>query len=495
MLRRRPGFRMSAALAAPTLALGLLAAPLTALAATAPARPTRGRALALPDSVVVRLPHRDLTMNGVRATWARLDPRFRPPGADPLRARTFVDQLIEKEAMARAALAEPFTMTAQETAQFGAERQKLERQELFRILIADSARVSAADRDSARRQVGPSPDGSPASPEAIEGEARRRAERRRTDEVEAGIRVSLAPAWDDSAAALLARGYAAIGDTTLPDLDNPFRAVMKDRRPRLAPADTAATLVASSAGAITVADFVRRFAVLNPFQAPLPTTAGTVKARGEQFLGQMWFDQEIARRNVPARSAVVAALAERRESIALDHWYERHVRAAIDTSETALAAHYAKDPAPFGVPAHAMIHHWVVPAQATADSLVAALAAGTPWDSVCARFAPGEREACGHAFSINDDTPDSLLVERLRELAPGQAYVRPEAAGSGFRVLQLIERKAARSRPFAEVRTLVGRDLVARQSEDVLTARMAALVKALPRTVNERALARLRLDP
>ncbi|MEO6462387.1 MAG: peptidylprolyl isomerase, partial [Candidatus Eisenbacteria bacterium] len=420
-----------------------------------------------------------------------------PAGTGATQARAFVDQLVEKEAMARAALAEPFTASPPESAQLVAYRQNLERQELYRLLIADSTRVTTADRDSARRQMSAVPGAPTPPPEAIEGEARRLAERRRTDEVETGIRSALAPAWDDSVAALLARGYAAVGDTTLPDLDNPFGAILKDRRPRVAPADTARTLVGFSAGTVTVAGFVRRFALLNPFQSPLPTTAGTVKARAEQFLGQMWFDREVARRGIAARPGVRSALAERREGVALDHWYERHVRGVIDTSETARRAHYTKDPAKFGVQPHAMIHHLVVPARATADSLVAVLLAGTPWDSVCARFSPGarEREACGHAFSIADDTTDSLLVTRLRELAPGGAYVRPEPAGNGFRVIQLIERNGLRIRPFEEVRDLVARDLAALQSEDILTARMAALVAAMPKTINQPALARLRLDP
>ena len=191
-----------------------------------------------------------------------------------------------------------------------------------------------------------------------------------------------------------------------------------------------------------------------------------MKARGEQFLGQLWFDAEVKRRGISQRPDVVQAVAERRESIALDHWYDRHVRAAIDTSETALRAHYAKDPPRYGVAPHALIHHWVVPTRATADSLRAVLAGGTPWDSVCARFAltDREKEPCGHAFTIADDTPDSALVASLKALEPGGAYVRTEPGDGGFRVLQLIERKPLLIRPFEEVRTFVGRDLAAVQA-------------------------------
>ena len=494
MLRQRPGTR----LASP---LRLLAAVAAALIGLHPG--PAGAATALPDSVVVRLPHRDLTVRGVEDAWGRLDPRYRPEGTGTARVRTFVDQLVEKEAMARAALSEPFTMAAAESARYVAERTGLERNVLYRVLVADSVRVTEADRDSARRAAAALPDSLPAaaaanSPEAIERDAFRRAEQRRTMEVDAAIRRSLEPAWDDSVAALLARGYAAIGDTSLPDLSNPFAAATKDRRPKLAPADTVRVLVTSTVGPISAAEFVRRFALLNPLQSPLPTTPGTVKARGEQFLGQMWFDAEVKRRRIAEDPEIVATMADKRESIALDHWYARHVRAAIDTSEAAMRAHYAKDPQRYAVGAHALIHHWVVEHRATADSLVAVLAAGTPWDSLCARFAnePSLKDPCGHVFTIAEDTPDSALVANLKALAPGRAYVRPEPGGApGFRVVQLVERKPMRLRPFEEARTFVGRDLAAVQAEDLVVAKMAELVRAMPKTVNESALARVRLAP
>lgn len=487
MLRQRLGFGVPAALVAGALLAGLGGTPVPAAAAPDD----------LPDSVVVRLPHRDLTVSGVEATWARLDRRFRP-AAEPAaaRARAFVDQLIEKEAMARAALAEPFTMTGPESARYVAYRQTLERQELFRALIADSVRITAADRDSARREVSARPDGENAPAEAIEAAARLRAERRRSQEVEASIRASLAPAWDDSVAAFLARAYAGL-DSTPPNLDQPFTAALRERRPPMAPADTARVLVASSAGPLTVAGFVRRFAALNPLQSPLPTTAGTVRARGEQFLGQMWFDAEVARRGLTAHPAIVAALAERRESLALDHWYARHVSAAVDTGQAALEAHYAADPGRYGVSAHAVVHHWPVPTRATADSIARVLASGTPWDSLCARLAttPRERDGCASTVAIHDDAPDSAVVVRLRTLAPGEAWVRHEPESGLFRVVLLVERKAARVRPLDEVRAFVRRDVIAEQSEAILARRMAELVKAMPARINDAAVARLRLDP
>jgi len=495
-LPRRPGSRLSPArlgVGSTALALTLVLAP--ALAGSAPA-PSASPAAALPDSVVARTPLRDITLDGMRSAWLRLDPRYRPEGTGEVLKRAFLEQLLEKEAMAQAALAEPFVMTDRETAQFAAFRDDVVRRELYKILVVDSAVVLPVDRDSARARMATPPDGSPIPAEAIDGAAKDWAQRRRAQVVEAAIKASVAPMFDDAVAGRLAGAYAA-ADSSLPDLDQPFQAALRGRNPKLAPGDSLQVLARSSVGDLTVGEFVRRFSLLNPFQAPLPVTAGTVKARGEQFLGQLWFDAEVRRRGVAERPGVRAALAERRESIALDHWYERHVRAAIDTSEAALRKHYAADLSRFGVSAHSIVKNWAVPTRATADSVVAVLAAGAPWDSLCARFGKSdpERESCNRTTSIADDAPDSALVANLKALSPGRAYVRDESAQGIFRVVLLVTHNPARIRPFEEARTFVARDLAGRQAEDLLVAQMAAARKALAVTVNDRALSRLTLEP
>ncbi len=340
------------------------------------------------------------------------------------------------------------------------------------------------------------PDGSPTPASAVEAAARPYAERRRTEEFEARIKAEIAPAWDDSVAAFLARGYAAL-DPRRPDLANPFSAALPGRMPALGPDDSTRVLARSSVGPLTVADFAQRFLMLNPFEATLPTTPGAVQARGEQFLGQMWFDAEVERRGVTRRPAVVAVLAERRESVALDHWYARHVQAAIDTSETALRAHFDADPTPYAVGAHSILSHLPLPTQATADSAVGVLAAGVPWDSLCARLAasPRDAEGCRQTMSLQDDAPDTALVARLAALAPGEAFARVESPTGQSRVIRLVERVPARARTFEEARAFVARDVAALQAEAILTEKMAALVKAMPVTINRRALAALQLEP
>jgi hypothetical protein len=129
--------------------------------------------------------------------------------------------------------------------------------------------------------------------------------------------------------------------------------------------------------------------------------------------------------------------------------------------------------------------------------VVAAIAAGAPWDSLCARLSRSEQERanCVQTTSIADDAPDSALVARLKLLVPGGAYVRDESAQGIFRVVLLVAHNPARIRPFEEARTFVARDLAGRQAEDILVAKMTAARKALAVTVNDSALSRLTLEP
>jgi len=479
-LRKRPGFPMALA-----IALGaLVASPAFGAAARPPAN-------ALPDSVLARLPNKDLTAREYLRSWSMLDPKYRPGGSGIAQKRAFLDQLIEKEAIALAATNEPFVMTKVESAQFAASKNDAVRKSLYVRLVADSTVVTEADRDTARsRNV---------APETVEREARIYAEQRRAALVSDQIKASLAPVWDDSASARLARGYGQL-DAKLPDLSNPMNVRLPNRRPDLTAADTAQVLVRSSLGAMSVGAYVQRFASLNPFSTPLPTTAAAVRAQGEQFLGQMWFDRESLRPEILTDPRVIAQLAGKRESIALDHYYAKHVLAKIDTSETALRAHYAKHVEEYAVPAHSLVRILPAADSAAADTVLRLLASGTAWDSLCARRAPPGTDPgnCKQPQSLPDNFSDSVLVASIKAIPPGETRAVPFLAGNhsatAWMVARMVERVPHRVRTYEEARTFVVRSAGAEQSETLLKNELARLRAGLKVTRNDAALARLDLE-
>jgi hypothetical protein len=139
----------------------------------------------------------------------------------------------------------------------------------------------------------------------------------------------------------------------------------------------------------------------------------------------------------------------------------------------------------------------VAPSQATADSLVAELRAGSPWDSVCARHMPDGpmRQQCGSASSVYDDYPDSALVRVVRKLKKDEIVAQPLAEQPpSVAVMKMVERIEPRERSFAESRIFVVREVTADQSETLLQAELARLHKRMPVTRNEHALARVDLE-
>ena len=446
------------------------------------------------------MPHKDLTAREYTQSWFSLDPRYRPSGTGMALKRTFLQQLIEKEAIALAANAEPFVMTPVESAQFTALRSDALRRALYVRLVADSTVVTVADRDTARARMEPTADGKPVPAEVVEREAHKIAEERRSAQVSDQIKAALAPVWDDSVTARLGRAYAAL-DPKLPDLSNPMNARLPTRRPDLTPADTALVLARSTVRPLTIGEFLQRFSTLNPFNTPLPTTAGAVQARGEQFLGQIWFDRECERQDIPTDPRVVAQLANRRESIALDHYYARHVLAKIDTSEAAVRADYAKNAANYAVPAHSEVLILPAPDSASADTVLKQLAAGARWDSLCVLRAPpgADPASCSQPQSLPDDFPDSALVAGVRELAPGRTTVLRFLTGNGsargWMVVRMVERVPYRLRTYEEARMFAVRNVTATQSELLLKQELTRLSAGLKVTRNETALARIDLGP
>jgi hypothetical protein len=470
------------------VALGLAAALGCAIALPAAAATKAGRAL--PDSVVVRLPHRDLTLLDVQMAWARQAPRYRPTGEGLALRRTFVEQLVEKEVLARAALAEPFVATEAESAVYLTERARALSERHYAHLVFDSLEVLPADWENARRAIADSSDTT-----GLAANARRSAVFRREQIVSERVRADLAPVWDDSVAALLAREFAKLPPLRRQEGDR-FMVRVTNQVPAFAPADTGRALVTARGDRISVAGFLLRFQGIPPTERDYPITPGQVKARAEQFLGAAWVLRQAEAAGVANDPEVRRRLAEKRESMALDHWYERNVAARIDTSEGALRAFYAKDPEAYAVPAHAVLHYASFGDSTEADSLARAVSSGTKWDDWCARFGSGDtRDACRRVRNVFPGDADTALVQTVAGLAPGAVWTRAQSRlrGREYQVWQLYERVDHRVRPFEEARSFVARSLASLQLEERLQERLKALKAATPARWNEKALARLDL--
>src|SRR5262249_37445905 len=159
--------------------------------------------------------------------------------------------------LARAALAEPFSMAQLESAQFNAERRDILHRAVYKRLVVDSAVVNEADIDSLKSHLAPGATVGH-SREELRAAAAQFAQRRRAAVVDARVKAEIAPAWDDSVAALLVRAYAQL-DPKLPDASRPFSLKLPTRQPILASADSGKVLAHTGIGDLTAAAYTRRF--------------------------------------------------------------------------------------------------------------------------------------------------------------------------------------------------------------------------------------------
>lgn len=493
--QRRPDRAAFAALRPAFATPGVLVLFLALVPGRGGVGPVEAAGAALPDSVVARLPFKDISKFDMMYAWYRLEARYRPAGKGLELRRAFLDQIVEKEVLARAALAEPFVYTRQESARYASYKDDLLRQALYRQLVLDSLTVTDEDKRLGWEDLKGS--GMSDSVSARQA-ARARAERRRSEVVMAQMKTDLAPVWDDSVAALMARGYGALPPTQEKTAAG-IKLRMSNRLPEFPPADTGRVLVKTTGDRITVADFGRRFLLLSPMERTYPSTPGEVKARAEQFLGSAWFLAEATRRGLQKTPLVAQALAERHESFALDHYYARHIETATDTSEAKLRAYFDKDPERYAVNPHAIIRTMDAPTRAAADSLVDRLQSGTTWAALCAeRYEePRVRDTCDRPRGLADADRDTVLVADIRTLKPGGALVRTQMVSTGpsYMVYQLIDRVPHSLRSYEDSRTFVLRDLVRDQTEARLAEVLKGLKKKTPLVVNEQALASLELGP
>jgi len=476
--------------AQPLAAFALLLISCSALAA--PVKSSR-----IPsDPIVATLPHKSLRASDLQAAWFKLGPQDRPTGTGLALRRALLDDVLTKEALGRAAIKEPFVMTDQESARYQAFERDLLQKALYQKWVLDSLKVNKEDRAHAKaRMAAGGADTTDAK--AVEANARMDAERRRGDVVGKRIQATLAPVWDDSVVALTARAFDAMPPSN-PDLKDPMRPRLPEDIPPIASADSGKVLVRATGETMTVIEFVDRYRVLNPFERKPPRTPGEVKARGEQFLGAAYFLRESTAQGLENTPAVRRALADRRESIALDHFYTRHVVAKIDTSDATLRAVYDRDPTRYAVPAHLVLNGLPTHTQGAADSAVTALAQGTPWDSLCSRAFPdmaATDRPCAAARNVPLAGSDSALVHAFDGANEKKPYVMPlpPQAGGGFLVWRLVERVEARSRGFDEARSYVLRDAANEQSEVLVNALIKDLRAKMPVKVNDAALARVEL--
>lgn len=468
---------MSRRRAIATLVLTLASYSTAAWAATPPARhPTRPerspQASArprnpLPDSVLAVIDgDRVVGVAGFAHGWQQVKPPARPDSLTPQGARQFLDLLIQKELLARAASREKWDWTDRERAQFVGMRDHMVIQAMLDSCV-----------DATRKQL-----------------AARGIHTRGTDTLGVMSRdtamVRLHATFDDAVCELLARAWAAL---PRPSRDSSIFAQLRvmGQMPAVAPADTNKVVARSIEGDYRVADMLHNWYLLNPMYRPRIQSASQIRDVAKNGLFERMLRREAARRHVEQTPEIAEALARQRELTDVTHFVDREI-GTLDADSLTLRAYFRAHPELWRLPLRLRYARLVLQDAEAANRVVTQLHDAREADSLLAQ---AHRAGTNWENEVSQES-DSVLFGRLMSSGVG-SVIGPEPVenGAGWAVTRVVAVIPGRDRSFDEVRQLVEHAYTQDESERRMRALLAKLQKGADVRINDRALAQLVATP
>ncbi len=164
-------------------------------------------------------------------------------------------------------------------------------------------------------------------------------------------------------------------------------------------------------------------------------------------------------------------------NLVVAQFVQKEIADKIRADESDLKLYYQVHRAEFTEPAEARVAHILVASRKAAADLIAKLKAGADFADLARKYSKdadtrsrgGEisewlRER-GRLAAIPDAPDLSRLVFACK---PGDVAPEPVKSARGFHVVKVLERKAARVKPFSEVRSLVRRAYLAQKQQERL---------------------------
>ena len=319
--------------AAVALALvAVLAAPVV-MAATrpAPGPPSKPR-VPMPDSVLARVgTTREVTVSGFRHGWAQVRPPARPDSLTPQHAREFLDLLIDKEALAERSMRQRWVWSPQESSQYVGYQDQL----MLKVVL-DS---SFADVRRARRAAG----------DSLELDAMALGVAARESTI-----ARLDVRFDTLLTERLTASWRAL---PRPTSDSSMRAQIRmlGTMPVVSPADSGGVIATSRIGPYRVAGLLAAWRNVDPLARPRVETRAELEDLAKNGIYEHALRLDAARLHVDQHPEIVAALARRREYMAVTHLVARDVYAKLEPDSLTLVAWYTARVDSFRLPARAVV--------------------------------------------------------------------------------------------------------------------------------------------
>ncbi len=415
----------------------------------------------MPDTVLAKVADgRLVTLSGFRSAWKQVPPPERPDSLTPESARRFLDLLINKEALAEAALKETWHWSPRDSAEYTTLRDGLTMKVVLdSALAAEKARLGAAGAKMTDEELG----------ESARDEAARRQH----------------VTFDTTATGRLARAFHAIPRPS-PDSSMMAQLRMLNRGPDLPAADLARPVATTPEGPFLVRDMVATWTRLNPAFRPRIDTREQVEQAVKNQLFERQLRREVERRGIERWPAVAAQLARKREFIAVTHLVSREVYDRIPMDTTTLVRYFRAHRSDWDLPLRVALARLVLDSRAEARRMAGVLADGVQAESLIAR---GAHAGVRYAIEVTAES-DSALFARAMRAGPGKV-LGPDSVAGGWQVARVLAVEPGRPRTFAEARILVAQRWYGEEGERLMVELMDRARKKTTVAVYDKAVARL----
>ena len=411
-------------------------------------RPTRtGRAL-LPDSVLVRIAGgRDIVRSFAIRRWSEQVGASGTDSITPAAARGFLDLLIDEAVLTSAAVRESAAWSPEDSATHRALHDRL-----VLAVALDSV------LDTVRSHT--------AADTALDAQALGTLARER-------VVGGLAPAYDDSALARVAREFAALPRPS-PDSSLAVQMRVLQRLPRFAAADSNAVLARASVGDVRAAEVIAAWARLSFAYRPRIDTAEQVRDLAANQLFERVLRAAAARGGFDGDSRVTGPLTLHAEQIARGGYLEREVLTAVDADSASIDTFWRAHLREWALPVRVRGIRLVLDDRAAAVGAGAMLANAAQAESLAVRAARG---GANYRFETGAGG-DSSLFRRALQAGPG-AIVGPVALDGAWWVARVTDVLPGRPRRLEEVRDEVTQRVFALEAERRVRALAARLRQTL----------------
>jgi hypothetical protein len=432
---------------------------------------TAAGANALPDSVLAVIGRgRTVTLSDLVLARREAGPSTPPDTLTPQEARRFLERLVDREAVAEAALAEPRAWTAAESARFRVVRDRLMMgAALDSVLRATLAERRAAgdslpegDRETALERLGP----------ALRDSSVRR----------------LGATFDEPLLERLAAAWQALPRPS-PDSSLAAQLRMLEALPRIRAADSAAVIARSSLGDYRVGDLLEAWRRLSPAYRPRIESVSELRDLVRNGLFERMLRRDAEQRSLDRRDDIAAALARESERIAVERYLEREVLERTRTDSLTLHRFFQEHREDWAIPMRVRVVRLAFDDRAAAERMAVQLRDPAEAESLEARALRLDLDLVAEVTAASDS---ALFAAALR--AGTGAVIGPEHRDGSWRVARVMAVLPGRPARFDEVRAPVERRWFEQEGRRLFDELCARLRKGTRVTYNEPAIERWLAD-